>query len=93
MGGISKNCFVIKTPRDPISSTVLVSLSLFFSIIFFLTAPYSALYGIIFGWGGTYTAAHQTPHRLNLSVSEGEAGHLIALAGAKKKKKKRLKRA
>lgn len=59
----------------------------FFALIFFLAAPNSSLHGIIFGRGGTYTAAHQTPHRLNLSVSEGEAGHLIALAGAKRGKK------
>lgn len=65
------------TRRDPISLAVLVSL-FFFSFIFLLAAPNSALYGIIFGWDGTYTAAHQIPHRLNLSVSEGEAGHLIA---------------
>lgn len=50
MGGISKSFFVIVTPRDPISSAVLVSLRLFFfTFIFFLAAPNSALYGIIFG--------------------------------------------
>lgn len=93
MGGISKNLFCHYDPQGShFFSWACISLSFFFSsfffaLIFFLAAPNSSLHGIIFGRGGTYTAAHQTPHRLNLSVSEGEAGHLIALAGAKRGKK------
>ena len=72
------------TPRDPISSAVLVSL--FFS---FLAAPSSALYGIIFGWSGTYTAAHhQTPDRLNLSVSEGGGRSPHCFSRGQKEKKR-----
>lgn len=47
-------------------------LFLFFPLLYFSSQlPIVLFYGIIFGWGGIYTTAHQTPHRLDLSMSEG----------------------
>lgn len=87
MGGISKNFFVIMTPRDPISSAVLVSLIFFFP-------PSLQLPVVLFMALFLAEVVHIQQHTTRLQIDsiwaclKGEASHLIALAEAKKKKKK-----
>lgn len=84
-----------QVPQAPIFSTLHVPLSLFSLSLYYSLPCSSQKHSLLhyFWLMCIYTAADQTPHRLNLTMAEGEAGQHIASTGGKQEREKRLKQA